>query len=107
MPFSPQKFREIVFQLLYSDDFGGCSEVAEMIMAQLCVTKKIVREACAVKDKIVEKRDEIDVLIRKHSESYEFERIPRIERNVIRLGTYELLFPQGCRQKWRLPRRSG
>ncbi len=64
MPISPQKFREIVFQLLYSDDFGGSSEVAEMLMAQLAVTKRIVREACAVKDKIVEKKDEIDVLIR-------------------------------------------
>ena len=99
MPFSPQKFREIVFQLLYSDDFGGCPEVAEMIMAQLSVTKKIVREAGAVKDKILEKKAEIDALIRKHSESYEFERIPRIERNVIRLGAYELLFSTGVPPK--------
>ncbi len=92
MPISPQKFREIVFQLLYSDDFGGCAEVAEMLMAQLCVTKKIVREAYEIKEKILEKKKQIDELICKHSESYNFERIPRIERNVIRLGSYELLF---------------
>ncbi len=92
MPISPQKFREIIFQLLYSDDFGGSVEVAEMLMAQLCVTKKTVREACEVKEKILEKKKQIDELICKHSESYDFERIPRVERNVIRLGTYELLF---------------
>ena len=92
MPISPQKFREVVFQLLYSDDFGGCAEVAEMLMAQLSVTKKIVREASELKEQILGKKEQIDGLIRKYSESYDFERIPRIERNVIRLGTYELFF---------------
>jgi transcription antitermination protein NusB len=92
MPISPQKFREVVFQLLYSDDFGGCAEVTEMLMAQLSVTKKVVREAYAFKEKILEKKKQLDELICKHSESYDFERIPRIERNVIRLGAYELFF---------------
>ena len=92
MPISPQKFREIVFQLLYSDDFGGCAEVAGMLMAQLSVTKKVVREASEFKEKVLGKKQTIDALIRKHSESYKFERIPRIERNVIRLGAYELFF---------------
>lgn len=91
MPISPQKFREIVLHLLYSDDFGSCEEVAEMVMAQLAVTKKTVREAFEIKEKIVQKIGEIDGLVRKHSSSYDFERIPRIERNVIRLGVYELL----------------
>jgi transcription antitermination protein NusB len=92
MPLAPQKFREIVFQLLYSDDFGADEGVVEMLMAQLSVTKKIVREACVLKDKILEKKKEIDAVIGAHSESYDFERIPRVERNVIRLGVYELLF---------------
>lgn len=92
MPLSPQKFREIVFQLIYSDDFGADADVIEMLMAQLSVTKRIVREACSAKDKILERKKEIDDLIRIHSQSYEFERIPRVERNVIRLGVYELLF---------------
>jgi N utilization substance protein B len=92
MPFSPQKFREIVFQLIYSDDFGGGADIVEMLMAQLAVTKRVVREASALKDKILEKKGEIDAVIRIHCESYEFERIPRIERNVIRLGVYELIF---------------
>ena len=92
MAISPHKFREIVFYLLYSDDFGGSEEVTDMVMAQLAVTKKTVREAALVREKIAEKKGEIDELVRKHSSSYDFERIPRIERNVIRLGVYEILF---------------
>jgi N utilization substance protein B len=99
MPISPQKFREIVFQLLYSNDFGGCAEIAPMVMAQLCVTKKVVREACELKEGILEKKEVIDALIRDHAQSYEFERIPRIERNVIRLGVYELLFSKNVPPK--------
>jgi N utilization substance protein B len=92
MPLSPQKFREIVFQLIYSDDFGGDSNITEMLMAQLAVTRKTVREACVLKDKILDKKGELDAVIRIHSASYDFERIPRVERNVIRLGIYELIF---------------
>jgi N utilization substance protein B len=92
MPISPQKFREIVFQLLYSEDFGSGEEVVEMLMAQLAVTKRIVREASIVKEKILEKKGEVDARIRKASQAYEFERIPRVERNVLRLSLYEMLF---------------
>jgi len=92
MALAPQKFREILFQLIYNDDFGGDIEIVEMLMAQLAVTKRVVREAVVVKDKFLEKRGEIDALIARHSKSYDFERIPRVERNVIRLGVYELLF---------------
>lgn len=31
-------------------------------------------------------------MITEHSTSYEFERIPRIERNVLRLGVYEIMY---------------
>lgn len=92
MPISPQKFREIVFQLLYSHDFGGSEEVGEMLMAQLAVTKRIVREADLAKEKILEKKDKLDEIIRFNSTSYDFERIPRVERNILRLSIYELMF---------------
>lgn len=92
MALAPQKFREILFQLIYSDDFGGDAEIVEMLMAQLAVTKRVVREAVVIKQKFLEKKQEIDAILTKHSESYDFERIPRVERNVMRLGVYELFF---------------
>ena len=100
MSISPQKNREIIFQLLYSDDFGGAEEeIIEMLMSQLSVTKRIVREANLFKNQILERKDAIDELIKEYSESYAFERIPRVERNLLRLGIYELLFSKAVPPK--------
>ena len=43
----PRKFREVVFQLLYSADFSQCplEDIMAMIMEKVAVTKKVVREA--------------------------------------------------------------
>lgn len=95
----PQKFREIVFQLIYSHDFGGGGEVLDVLMTELRVSKNAVRMANAVKEKFLEKKAEVDELIAKHSQSYEPDRIPRVERNLIRLGVYELLFQEGVPPK--------
>ena len=94
MPISLQKFREVVFYLVYSSDFGGAGEeeIVLMIMQQLVVTKSAVREARTILDKVLEKQDLIDSLITQHSKEYEFDRIPRIERAILRLGIYEILF---------------
>ena len=58
MPLSPQKFREIVFQLLYSQDVAHPEEMlmTELMMGELAVSKKNVRmaqeRASAIRDKL-------------------------------------------------------
>jgi transcription antitermination protein NusB len=51
------------------------------------------REFC---DRLVrgtwEHRDEIDTLIRHHSQAWRIERMATVDRNVLRLGVYELRF---------------
>ena len=93
MAVSPQKLREIVFLLLYSADFGGSTdaEMVPLLMKELAVSKKVMREAIETKDAVYAKREEIDPMIAQHSKSYDFERIPRIERNILRLGIFEIL----------------
>jgi len=93
--------REIVFQLLYSWDFVDDAEadMTDMIMHQLAVTKKVVRNAMEQVQRVRERRDEIDQLISGMSKSYDFPRIPRIERNVLRLGVFELFFTDGIPPK--------
>ncbi|MBS0651950.1 MAG: transcription antitermination factor NusB [Verrucomicrobia bacterium] len=93
MTISPQKLREIVFLLLYSCDFGGSTdeEMVPLLMKELCVSKKVMRQAIETKDAVQLKRGEIDAIITQYSKSYDFERIPRIERNILRLGIFELL----------------
>lgn len=101
MALSPQKFREIVFLALYSRDFTGAQEdeVVEMIMKELTVTKKSVREALEKVSSIEAKRSEIDEMISSSTLSYDFDRIPHSERNILRLGVYELFFAKGIPPK--------
>lgn len=89
-----QKFREAVFQMLYSYDLGEASDDAmiRLIMEELAITKKTAYQVQERVQKIRAHLPQIDTLIADASVSYEFERIQSVERNVIRLGLYELLF---------------
>jgi len=89
-----QKFREAVFQLLYSYDIGRGNEedMVDLIMHELTITKKTTKEALSRVQMILKKLSEIDAMIGKTSQSYTFERIQSVERNILRLGLYELLF---------------
>lgn len=101
MALPQQKFREIVFHLLYSHDFSEVDEedMTAFMMHEFAVTKKALRMAHDRLRKIIEKRDEIDGLIKGASVAYEFERIPRIERNILRLGIFELLHDESIPSK--------
>lgn len=101
MPISPQKQRELVFLLVYSDDFNSADEadMTKLLMHELEVTKKVMREAHVEKVKIQERLAELDEKITQHSKAYEFERIPRVERNILRLAAYELLYSKSVPPK--------
>lgn len=92
MALSPQKFREIVFQLLYSLGFEE-SERGELslVMRQNEIPKTAARLALEKAEQIWLIHDDLDRLIGEKADSYQFERIPMIERTVLRLGVYELL----------------
>jgi transcription antitermination protein NusB len=92
MPASLQKNREILFYLLYSADFGGDEEATALIMQQLTVTRSEVRHAHEQMRAVREKQSQIDQLIKERSKEYDFERIGRVERTLLRLCSFELLF---------------
>lgn len=94
MAIPQQKFREVVFQMLYSTDIAQANEhdMIELLMEELSVTKKVVRDAQGRVRQIAEKQAEIDALIARASLSYAFERIQTVERSILRLGIFELLF---------------
>ncbi len=78
--------RERALELSYESEQRGVPAAA--ILADLPVEP----DAYAVKlfTGIDEHRDEIDALIRKYSEHWALERMPVIDRALIRIGTYEL-----------------
>lgn len=91
-----KKNREIIFQLLFSSDTGKPAEedMIPLIMKQLSVTKRAVKEAQEKVSQIQAKLPAIDQLISNTSTSYSFERIQNVERNILRLGVYEMVFEQ-------------
>jgi transcription antitermination protein NusB len=96
-----QKLREIVFQMLYSFDMGRArdEDMVPLLMAELAVAKSAVLTAQKRVHAILEKQKEIDKLISNASLSYAFERIQSVERNILRLGIYELMFDEAIPPK--------
>ena len=96
MAISKQKFREIVFQLLYSYDIGRTKDDAMIpfMMKELAVPKKVIIEALERVKAILAKQSGIDTMITDTTVSYDFNRIQSVERNVLRLGIYELFFDE-------------
>jgi N utilization substance protein B len=94
MAIPKQKFREIVLLLLYSHDMTAeeNKDAVSMVMETLSVTKKAVMEAYERVNHVLSRLPEIDKLIEATALSYAFDRIQRIEKNVVRLGIYEMLF---------------
>ena len=86
-----RKLREIVFQIVYSRDFNENLNV-KAIGEKLKVTKKDMRLAHDKLERIVPQLSEIDRLISEASTGYDLSRIAAVERNILRLGVFELLY---------------
>ncbi len=93
MALPPQKFREIVFLILFSSEFQpDLDETSLMLMAELKVTKRAVLEAYDRASQILSKLAEIDEKIRLTSQEYQFDRISSSEKCALRLGFFELFY---------------
>ncbi len=94
MALSRQKFREVIFQMLYSYNVSRTQEdeVMALLSKELSIEQPLMLEAQARLHRIIEKQREIDNMIGKASSSYEFDRIQSVECNILRLGVFELLF---------------
>jgi N utilization substance protein B len=101
MPLPAQKFREMVFQMLYCFDFSQSAkaDVIDLLMHELKVTKKSAAEASRKVEALFDRVQEIDDMIRPASIEYQFERISSVEKNILRLGIYELCFEEAIPPK--------
>ena len=94
MSLPPQKFREIVFQILYSHGFepDEREEIVPFMMNELKVTRRVMHDAHDRMHQVLTKQDEIDLKIAAESTEYSFDRISGVERTILRLGVFEILF---------------
>lgn len=89
-----QKFRELVFQVLYSQYFVENDQegLISFMMMQFNMSKKNLKLALDKAKIILDTAALLDEKIEKASLAYALDRIPAIEKNILRLGVYELLF---------------
>ena len=86
--------REAALQILFAEDLaGGSLERAERLhWAHLAASVEGKDFAHAVVEGYGEHAEEIDTVIRKVSEHWRLERMPLVDRNILRLATYEILY---------------
>lgn len=94
----------MALQMLYQHELGGTSarevkaafDPFEYLSQESSdLAPELVRRAhefaARLFDGTVERRDEIDALVRGQTENWRLERMPAVDRNILRLAVYELL----------------
>lgn len=93
MDLALKKLREIVFQILFSEDLAPNQDkgIIHLLMAKLKVSKKSIFLAYEKVGKIQASIEKIDPLIEHSVQDYQFDRITRVEKNILRLILFEIL----------------
>ncbi len=86
---NPQKFRELVLQALFSIEMDG-DEVLPLLMHTLMASKKVVKEGILVANEVLKEKKRYDQKICDTSNNYELDRIPLVEKNILRYALYEI-----------------
>jgi N utilization substance protein B len=88
--------RAIAMQSLYEWDFyGGSRDVSEMAKRNLSEQPESFDEtdfALSIVEGIMQHRDEIDQAISTFAPDWPLAKITTVDRNILRIGVYELLF---------------
>lgn len=85
--------REVVLQVLYHDDLNPQSNPAQMdeFVARRLRNPELVDFARSLISGIRRSRGELDTLLAQTAENWSLDRMAATDRNVMRLGTYEIL----------------
>ena len=88
--------REMALQMLYQSDVGGAD--GEQVLAEFRPTEysadadRAFSYARSLVEGTLSHRQEIDDLIRQQAEHWRLERMPPVDRNILRLAVYEFLY---------------
>ena len=86
--------REVALQLLYEEDLnpGFDRAEADQFLAERIDEPELQEFASQLVCGVRSKRDQIDHLVSEIAEHWTLKRMSPIDRNILRLGAYELLF---------------
>lgn len=91
------KARKRALDVLFSSDVRGESIADTLAAEAIRAASEPAREASwlyarEIVDGVIDHADEIDELIRTHSRDWKLERMPAVDRAVLRIGVWELLY---------------
>ena len=91
-----RRARELAVQVLFHIGFSGGKpeEVFDLICQNFGAGESIRPFSRELVVGVCEKMEELDAMIRRASEHWRLERMPQVDRNVLRLAVYEML----CRE---------
>ena len=86
--------RQVAFQVLYQDDLNPNSEesAGDALLRQRLSQAKLIEFAQSLVAGVRRHRQELDNLIGGTAENWSLDRMAATDRNVLRLGAYELLY---------------
>jgi transcription antitermination protein NusB len=88
-----RRAREIVLQLMYEADVSGGREAAaakRFIKSRMQGRRGLTEFAVELLQGVLAHRDEMDELLTEMSTHWKLARMPVVDRNVLRLGAYEI-----------------
>ena len=89
-----RKFRELVFQMVFSQGLNLPCEAPTLfsLFDQFAIARSALKRASERAEQVFEQIKVIDCLIARFSLDYQFQRISLVERGILRLGVYELIY---------------
>jgi transcription antitermination protein NusB len=86
--------REVVLQVLYQDDLnpGTNPAVADQFVQSRLKDEELAQFARTLLSGVRRNRQELDEMLNQTAENWTIERMAVTDRNVLRLGAYEILF---------------
>jgi N utilization substance protein B len=91
------KAREVALQVLYQDDVNPEEQLAdrdEFIRSRLRDDQELMAFARSLIDGVRRNRSELDTLLTKTADNWSLGRMAATDRNVMRLGAFEILYTQ-------------
>lgn len=89
-----RKARELALQILYTIELnpGNSDEISRRFLIEQKAESDIKDFANLIVTGTLEKKEEIDRIIKRLVKNWDMKRLSIIDRNVIRIGAYEMMF---------------
>ncbi|MGH8774059.1 MAG: transcription antitermination factor NusB [Jiangellaceae bacterium] len=86
------KARKRALDILYESEMQGLSPGATLAQRMVTASAPLNAYAVALVEGVVARRDRIDELLATYAEGWTLDRMPAVDRNLLRIGAYEVLY---------------